>query len=60
MEVNTGEVDEHLQFAYEACQDNNAYTSSKTILKIIEDGGQALREDKVKFAFSVFPELDQG
>jgi hypothetical protein len=57
METGINEVDEHLQFAYEACQDNNAYTSVKTICEIITDGTASLCEDKVAFAYSVFPEL---
>jgi len=59
MATDVNEVDENLQFAYEACQDNNAYTSSKTICEIIRDGAASLREDKVAFAYSVFPELRQ-
>jgi len=59
METNINEVDENLQFAYEACQDDNAYTSPKTICKIIADGTASLRENKAEFAYSVFPELRQ-
>lgn len=58
MEKSRGkEADKNLQFAYEVCQDKNAYTSQKSIGEIICEGGAALREDKAEFAYSVFPEL---
>ena len=57
MDTSINDVDRHLEFAYEACQDNNAYTSEKTICEIITDGTAALREDKIEFLYSVFPEF---
>jgi hypothetical protein len=57
--IRENEIDKNLQFAYEACQDSNAYTSDKTICEIIESGTRALQEDKTAFAYSVFPELRQ-
>jgi len=59
MEAELNEVDEHLQFAYEACCDTNAYTSSKTVCQIIADGIASSTDDKAAFAYSVFPELRQ-
>jgi hypothetical protein len=59
MDAEKIKVDEHLQFAYEVCQDNNAYTSNKTICEIVTDGTASLRKDKTAFAYSVFPELEQ-
>ncbi|MDR2492396.1 MAG: hypothetical protein LBD25_02880 [Coriobacteriales bacterium] len=49
--------DEHLQFAYEACKDDNAYTSDKTICQIIADARESLYSDKVEFVYTVFPSL---
>jgi hypothetical protein len=57
MDTPAIEVNEHLQFAYEVCQDNNAYTSAKSICEIITDGAASLSEDKIEFAYSIFPEL---
>jgi len=51
--------DPSLLFAYEACLDNNAYTSDKTICEIIRDGTDSLHANKTAFVYSVFPELGQ-
>jgi hypothetical protein len=59
MKTKQDAVDENLQFAYEANRDDNAYTSEKPVCKILADGSAALRENKVVFACSVFPELKQ-
>jgi hypothetical protein len=59
METVPNKVDKNLQFAYETCRDNNAYTSKKTVCEIVTEGTASLREDKVEFAYSVFPELRQ-
>lgn len=57
MKNTTYEVDENLQFAYLACRDNNAYTSKKTVVEILQDGIDSSEEDEIEFAYSVFPEL---
>ena len=59
MEPQMNEVDKHLQFAYETCLDNNAYTSAKTVCEIISDGTESLHKDEIEFVYSVFPELRQ-
>ena len=60
MKTQQNNVDENLQFAYETNRDDNAYTSKKPVNAILADGSAALREDKVAFAYSVFPELKQN
>jgi len=58
--MDANQIDPNLQFAYDAGLDDNAYTSTKGICQILEEGSDALGSDQVALAYSVFPELRAG
>jgi hypothetical protein len=57
METATPDViEKNLQFAYNVCKDNNAYTATEEFWNIVKSGSDDLLEDR-DYVRSVFPSL---
>jgi hypothetical protein len=49
-------VERNLQFAYNVCKDNNAYTAKDEFWDIVKLGSETLLDDR-EYVRSVFPSL---